>query len=158
MKKTLVFTLVLLFIVSISCMVLAAPTDSVNQASDIEKEIKTLKERLAKLESQANPKCTPVPAVTFSGDSRIRWIDKHAANGDTTNEQRVRLGMKAKVSDDISFYGRFMLLNNNEMGTTGVDDKVQFIDANFTHKGFLGMNSFTIGRFSQDFLATTYWA
>lgn len=169
MKKMLV-VLVMASVLSTQGTVFGAPTDTVtitkeeqqqiNQTiATLEKEIKTLRDRIEKVEKVKAEKSDIVKSnISFSGDSRIRYIDKHTADGNTDVEERVRLAMKAQVAPNVDFYGRMVLINNNEFGTTGDKDRVQLIDGNFTYSNLFGSKYVMLGRFTQNFLATTYWA
>ncbi len=136
-------------------MAKADKADAANKAllekleAEFAAELTNLGVRVSKLEAK-------VGSVAFSGDARVRWID--AGWDDTTTDLRLRLNMTAQVNENTSFYGRFMAMNSNEFGSTS-DDKCQVIDANFTVKNILNSDvTATVGRFSQAFLQTGYFA
>jgi len=118
-------------------------------------ELNNLGVRVSKLEANAS-------SIKFSGDARLRYVDTGATGDAQKFSQRFRLNMTSNVNDNTSFYGRFMVLNHNEMGTynTAVNDtqldRFNVTDAAFTTKNFLG-TSLTVGRFSQVMGQTTYF-
>lgn len=111
-----------------------------------------------------------VGTIRMTGDARIRMVAEHnQANlnalglpvvkpaNDTTMGERFRLNMTADVNENTSFYGRLMLMNHTEMGAN--EGSGRMTDAAFTTKNAFGTDSIaTVGRFSQKFMATGYWA
>jgi hypothetical protein len=121
---------------------------------------KVLIEKLAKeyaneLESlgvlRAKP-AKPVKSAVVGGDARIRWVDD--GSGTSKFAQRLRLNINSQVNGNTDFYGRFIGLNNSEMGTyhtTGDADRFNVADAAFTTKNLFNTANtlVTVGRFSQ---------
>lgn len=169
---------------SLALMVSLGFAGSVFAAQSPEAEIESLKARIVVLEqNMKEEKAAKTKAKTgnkakddwkFNGDFRIRYMDKHT--GDTSFEQRIRLGLTHKITDDISFYGRWFVMKDNEMGLSsannaGLDpayyskygdidaaDNNLLSDAYIRAKNFLGPNTITFGRFGQNMGATTYWS
>lgn len=178
MKKLISASIALLVSLGFNGSVLAA-SNSENAA-----EIESLKARIAVLEKgmkeqkeeKGNVKVSTKAKDDwkFGGDFRIRYVDKH--DGDPAFEQRVRLGLTHKITEDISFYGRWFIMKDNEMGLSGANndsldpahysdyadndaaDNNLLSDAYIRAKSFLGPNTFTMGRFGQSLGATTYWS
>lgn len=172
MNKKLIASLALMFSVGLGGTSFAAVD------TDYTAEIEALKQRIADLEKKANEKPKAFAAkrddgLKLGGDFRIRYIDDHS--GDTSVEQRVRLELQKKIDKNASFYGRWYVMNNNEMGrtindTSGLNDtrdypdfdakdKNQVSDAYIEINKFMGSpNTLTFGRFGQDIGATKYWS
>ncbi|MBP2651034.1 MAG: omp-alpha 4 [Firmicutes bacterium] len=96
----------------------------------------------------------------MTADARVRYVEKENSATNPSWGERWRLALNADVNDKTSFYGRFMVMNHNEFGTTGTNtDKTQVIDAAFTTKNFLfDKTDLTIGRYSLNLGQTTYFA
>lgn len=170
MKRCLAVIAVAAFLMNGSAVAFAA------EGTDYAAEIKAMKTRIAELESkmQAADKKKPAKAgedkVKFGGDFRVRYV-----NSDSYSfEQRVRLNLKYKVSDDIDFNARWVVMKDNQMGLTSnynnqlpntsndpnleATDLNTISDAYVTVKRFLGGDgSFVLGRFGQDIGATRFW-
>ncbi|MDR7866239.1 MAG: S-layer homology domain-containing protein [Sporomusaceae bacterium] len=114
-------------------------------------ELNNLGVRVAKLEKNAS-------TIKMSGDARLRYIhqDKGAAN--PSFAQRFRLVAQADVNDTTSFYGRWMVLNHNTMGTYNTAASNVITDANLTMKGFMPNFDLKAGRYSLNLGETTYYA
>lgn len=104
-------------------------------------ELDNLGVRVAKLEANQSK-------IKFTGDARLRWVDDQIKN-DSVFAQRFRLNLKADVNENTSFYGRFIGLSHNELGSSSKDDAF-VADASLTTKDVFntGLTS-TVGRFSQ---------
>jgi hypothetical protein len=175
MKKQLVTTIIAISFLGLTGNVFAATNE------ESAAELNSLKQRIADLEikMQAQSQDTAKAAaqkkendkLKFSGDFRIRsvWND-----GPATFEQRVRLALTDKVNDNTTFYVRWAVMNNNQMGTTArgndnlpstsKDDDRTAQDRNIVSDAYMkvdklfGSNtSVTMGRFGQDIGATGYW-
>lgn len=171
MKRCLASIALAAFLVSGTTVAFAA------EEIDYSAEIKAMKARIAELETkmQEAGKDKAVAKASdgrlkFGGDFRVRYI-----NSDTSSfEQRVRVNFKYKVTNDIDFYSRWVVMKDNQMGLTsnynnllpntskdpnlGATDLNTISDANLTFKHFLGGDgAFVIGRFGQDIGATKYW-
>ncbi len=114
-------------------------------------ELDNLGVRVAKLEKKSG-------SIAVSGDARLRWVDN--GSGDTQFAERLRINFKADVNDTTSFYGRFVGLNQGELGTYNTSsqlDRFHVADAAFTTKDFYG-TTITVGRFSQQMdIVGGYW-
>lgn len=135
-------------------------------AVEFNAELQNLGVRVAKLEAnQSN--------IKFSGDARVRWVADHNERGynylgvpsvstaiapknNNTFSERFRLNMNANINDNTSMYARIVTMNNVEMGAS---ETFRMTDAAFTTKDTFntGVTS-TVGRFSQKFLYTGYFA
>lgn len=132
----------------------------------LEQEIKTLRERVGKVESAKVVAKAPDKAdIKFWGDSRTRWINKHD-DALKPLQERVRFGMSKDINDQVTMNIRLLMEDNNTFGsgngvsdTAGKTDKdnVRVADANFVYKGLFGTDDVTIGRFTQKFLSNDYW-
>lgn len=119
-------------------------------AVEFASELNNLGVRVAKLEKNQS-------SVKFSGDARVRWVDKDEDNGNTYTQQRFRLNMNADVNANTSFYGRFVVMDHNDFGSLDAN-KDQIADAAFTTKNPFGLDATTtVGRFSQKFLNLGYF-
>lgn len=110
-------------------------------AVEFSKELNDLGVRVAKLEKTQS-------SVKISGDTRIRWIDADAADGDTNFQQRVRLFINGEINDSTSFTAKYTLANHDSFGTYDGNDNLLY-EAYVTHKGFLGGSELKLGRMSQ---------
>jgi hypothetical protein len=172
MKKQLVTTIVAISFLGLTGNAFAATNE------DYTAELDSLKQRMVELETkiQAQPKAATETTkktdnLKFSGDFRIRSVWN---GGPAAFEQRVRLALTDKVNDNTTFYVRWAVMNNNQMGTTSrsnvnvintskdVDMSAQ--DSNIVSDAYMkvdklfGSNtSVTMGRFGQDIGATGYW-
>lgn len=166
MKKRCSLVMTAALILGLAGNVYAAePTIEEQQA-----ELNALKERLAVIEKQIKDqerkqkrtedrvKKDRENAPKFYGDARIRSID----SGDGyTFEQRVRLNMEKQINKDTFFRVRGIIMNENEMGTTGTDDLNNKIDnAYMQFDNLYGdkNSSLKIGRFGHNFGTTGYWS
>lgn len=113
-------------------------------------KIENIDERLTKVEKS-------LPAVKFSGNVRLRWVDKHDGESKPF-QQRLRLNVDANINKATSFYGRFEAMNNNDFGSTGDEDRTRIIDAALTSKNVFGTGAeVTYGRFSQGLQTLGYF-
>ena len=116
-------------------------------AVEFSAELNNLGVRVAKLEANQSK-------IKFTGDARLRWVDDQIKD-DSVFAQRFRLNLNADVNENTSFYGRFVGMNHNEMGTAGDKDEAYIADANFTTKNIFNTGlTATAGRYSQ-FLGST---
>lgn len=166
MKKQIAACLSAAIILGITGSVYAAePTLEEQQA-----ELIALKARLAVIETQLKQqenkqkkteetiKKDKENDVKFYGDARIRSIDSGDGYG---FEQRVRLNIEKKLNKDAFFRIRGIMMNENEMGTTGTDDVHSKIDnAYMQFNNLYGDKNSTvkIGRFGHSFGTTGYWS
>lgn len=166
MKKQIAVCLSAAMILAITGSVYAAePTLEEQQA-----ELIALKARLAVIETQLKQqenkqkkteetiKKDKENDVKFYGDARIRSIDSGDGYG---FEQRVRLNIEKKLNKDAFFRLRGIMMNENEMGTTGTDDVHSKIDnAYMQFNNLYGDKNSTIkiGRFGHSFGTTGYWS
>lgn len=113
-------------------------------------ELNKLTDRVAKLEkSQPNAK--------WSGNVRLRWVDKHEGER-TPFQERIRLNVNANINSNTSFFGRLESMNNNDFGSTAENDQTRIIDAALTTKNPFGLNlTATYGRFSQSLQTLGYF-
>lgn len=168
MKKHLTTGLAAVVVLAMSARVFAQPT-----VEEQETEIASLKARLAVIETQMKEqqierdktnaelkKKAKAPAndFTFYGDARVRAIDSGDGYG---FEQRVRLNLEKKVNYDMTFKMRAIMMDENELGTTGTDDvksKIDIAYMKFNHLYGDSNSSLKIGRFGQSFGKTGYWS
>lgn len=93
--------------------------------------------------------------VAFSGDARLRYVNVSG----TKFAERFRLNMNTNINEDVTLFGRFVLMNHTIAGTykTANDaDRFNVADAAFNVKNFYGTD-LTVGRFSQMFDTYGYW-
>ncbi|MEN6567606.1 MAG: hypothetical protein ABFC57_15080 [Veillonellales bacterium] len=174
MKKRLVTSIAMIIILGSTSSVFAAASE------DYSAELAMLKQRMAQLEAKMQAQATNTKAVTksdekdnlkFSGDFRVRSVWN---GGPATFQERVRLALTDKVNDNTTFYVRWAVMNNNQMGTTAryndvlpntsTDDDMSAQDRNIVSDAYMRVdnlfgtkNSVTMGRFGQDIGATGYW-
>ena len=122
----------------------------------VEKQLKTQEGKQKKTEETI--KKSKDNELKFYGDARIRSID----SGDGYSfEQRVRLNMEKQINKDTFVRVRGIVMNENEMGTTGTDDLNNKIDnAYIQFNNLYGdkNSSLKIGRFGHNFGTTGYWS
>jgi hypothetical protein len=114
-------------------------------------ELNNLGVRVAKLEKNASN-------IKLSGDARLRYVHVDKGSSNPAFAQRFRLVAQADVNDTISFYGRWMILNHNAMGTYTPEASNVITDANLTVKGFMPNFDLKAGRYSLNLSETTYFA
>ena len=136
--------------------------------SELAQEKGTIKEEKTKLKKEPNK-------LTLSGDARIKYV--YDGNGARWYE-RGRIALKHDLSEKVSVYARWGLMNDNALGTSEhfahkintyipnstliqkmypdlqSTDGSWVSDANLQVKKFLGADKITIGRFGQTFGAT----
>lgn len=166
MKKTVLTCITAALVMGLSGSVYAAePTIDEQQA-----ELSALKARLAVVEKQIkaqevkqkrtdeNIKKVKENELKFYGDARIRSID----SGDGyVFEQRVRLNLEKQMNKDAFFRVRGIVMNENELGTTGTTDNYNKIDnAYMQFNNLYGdkNSSIKLGRFGHSFGTTGYWS
>lgn len=168
MKKQLATGLTVVVILGMSGSVFAQPT-----VEEQEAEIASLKARLAVIETQikeqqvqqdktnaAMKKKTKETTNDFTiyGDARVRSIDSGDGYG---FQERVRVNLEKQVNKDTTFRIRSIMMNENELGTTGDTDVKSKIDnAYMQFNNLYGdkNSSLRIGRFGQSFGKTGYWS
>lgn len=174
MKKRLATAILMSLLLSGANIGFAAPSE------DYSAELNALKQRMAELEAKMQASDTKGKDKTkaktddkfkFSGDFRVRSV---WSGGPATFEERVRLALTNQVNDNTTFYVRWAVMNNNQMGTTAryndvlpnnsTDDDMSAQDRNIVSDAYMRVdnlfgtkNSVTLGRFGQDIGATNYW-
>lgn len=144
------------------------------QVTEIEAKLKTADTNKTETDTKDKEKKTKANDTwNFDGDFRVRSIWN---GGAATFAERVRLAVTEKASDTTSFYARWALMNNNQMGTTtrlndsllptktSVDPDMSSTDNNILSDAYMRIdklfgtdNVLTIGRFGQDVGATGFW-
>lgn len=110
-------------------------------------ELQSLGVRLEKVEKTQQD-------FKFSGDSRIRFLrsgdgvlKNSGTKPDDVFQERIRLNIKAKVSDDVTANVRYTAQNTSaDQGSSSAEAQLGL--ANFVFKEFAGLKNFTIGRFN----------
>lgn len=175
MKKPLVTAIVAFSFWGLTGSAFAATTE------DYTAELNSLKLRMNELETKMQvqkqeaakeaKKKAEDEKLKFSGDFRIRSVWN---GGAASFDQRVRLALTDKVNDNTTFYVRWAVMNNNQMGTTArgndnlpstsKDDDRTAQDRNIVSDAYMKVDklfgshtSVTMGRFGQDIGATGYW-
>ena len=126
-------------------------------SAEFSSELNNLGVRVGALEKK-------VGTIKMTGDARVGYAhyqkDSTPQEKDNHFYQRLRLDMNADINENTSFFGRVTVLNDNKMGTAGDGDRLFISDAAFTTKNIFNSEktSVTVGRFTQAFLATGYWA
>ncbi len=166
MKKHVLTCFTAALIMGLSSSVYAAePTFEEQQA-----ELSALKTRLAVVEKQLKTqevkqkkteesiKKSKDNELRFYGDARVRSVD----SGDGYSfEQRVRLNLEKQINKNAFFRVRGIVMNENEMGTTGSKDVYNKIDnAYMQFNNLYGdkNSSIKLGRFGHSFGTTGYWS
>lgn len=192
MKKHLVTCLTAAVILGMGGSVFAAEPTLAEQ----EAELAALKDRLAVIEMQisaqqekqkktdAKLRKKAESDIKVYGDARIRSISQNG--GDYSFEQRVRINLEKKINRDTTFRLRNILMNENEMGTSGesaygdrpilangspsawttmksnggndVYNKIDNAYMEFNNISGDKNSSLKIGRFGHDFGKTGYWS
>lgn len=171
MKKQIVSCLTALILLGMtSGAFAAAPT-----LEEQEAELAMLKERLAAVELQIKEQKTQLNQQRLKqqksedtakkrkkrelkvyGDARVRSVDSGKGYEFT---ERVRLNVEKQINDDAFIRVRGIVMNENEMGTTGeVSSKIDNAYLQFNNLYHDKNASLKIGRFGHSFGTTGYWS
>lgn len=173
MKKQLVTTIAAISFLGLTGNAFATTNE------DYATELNSLKQRMAELESKVQkqaakkeaPKKEEMDKLRVNGDFRIRSVWN---GGPAGFDQRVRLALTDRVNDNTTFYVRWAVMNNSQMGTTArgndnipsnsKDPDLSAQDRNIVSDAYMKVNhlfgsntSVTMGRFGQDIGATGFW-
>jgi hypothetical protein len=115
-------------------------------------ELDKLGVRVTKLEKK-------VGNIKLTGDARLRYDSLDKGTSNPTFKERFRLGITGDVNDNTTFFARLYVLNQEDLGTYGVNGKDNYVgEANLTTKGILPNTDVMLGRYALNLGQTTYLA
>ena len=116
-------------------------------------ELNNLGVRVAKLEKNAS-------SIKFTGDARIRFQRVNNASDGSYWNERIRLNLAADLNEKVAFQGRLVMQNitYSTQTTGGINDQLEYDQANFTFKSVMPNINLTVGRTGADLLNSLFYS